>query len=90
MNEEYQFAAIAMPNSDNPHVITVPHSTYISTEQTAWREIEALHSLFTRMGIPGYNNVTGEKLLLAQRIELMMEQPVKWNTTKTITREEKA
>jgi len=92
MDEEYQFAAIGMPNADHlptANLIAMPTSAYLSTEQTAWREIEALHALFSRMGIPGHK-VNGEPLLLAQRIEIMLERPVKWNTTKTITRKEKA
>lgn len=84
MNEEYQYVNPAIM----PSMPSISSYDTVRQSKELWAEIDALHALFTRMGIAGYNQLTGEKMLLAQRIELMMERPVKWNTTKTITREE--
>lgn len=44
----------------------------------AVRELEALHQLFDRMLVPKWSPTTGHQMLLAQRLEWLLEAPKTW------------
>lgn len=50
--------------------------------QEVVRELEALHSLLTRWNVPTHHPTIGHKLLISQRLEIMLEAQPRWTDIK--------
>jgi hypothetical protein len=60
-----------------------PMFSQTNTELNKLRlELDALHAFFDRMGIEKWDHQRGGELLLAQRLEKMLEAPTLWEPVK--------